>query len=189
MLIFTMYLFAILGVALILSAVIIKFRFPSTAHSKLLIAINSFNIKFTKTYITPNQSHIIAINETYKKIAIGINYPKKNKKATAKLYTFKDILGSEVIVNGLTLSKVSKRLQNSKMTATSADINMVNDPDDTNVIGDLTLKIYFNRKGTAVYSISFLPGLLPMQQSNVQYTQAYSQVQQLHGIIRSILSE
>ncbi|MEK4475120.1 hypothetical protein NSQ91_18010 [Paenibacillus sp. FSL R7-0048] len=192
MLIILMYLFAILGVVLILSAAIIKLKTLSASSeiSKLVNATSSFNISFTKTFIPPNQSHLIALNEPNKKLAIGTKNPKSNKKAVAKLYSFDNVMGSEIVVNALTLSKVSKRHQNSKTTATSADINVLKDTDEeANVIEELTLKIYMNSKETPVYCISFLPGLLPIQQSDNQYKEAYSQVQQLHALFRSIVSE
>ncbi|MEK3865524.1 hypothetical protein MHH60_18820 [Paenibacillus sp. FSL H7-0716] len=192
MLIILMYLFAILGVVLILSAAIIKLKTLSASSeiSKLVNATSSFNIIFTKTFIPPNQSHLIALNEPNKKLAIGTKNPKSNKKAVAKLYSFDNVMGSEIVVNALTLSKVSKRQQNSKTTATSADINVLKDTDEeANVIEELTLKIYMNSKETPVYCISFLPGLLPIQQSDNQYKEAYSQVQQLHALFRSIVSE
>ncbi|ETT46542.1 MULTISPECIES: hypothetical protein [Paenibacillus] len=192
MLIILVYLFAILGVVLILSAAIIKLKTLSTSSdiSMLVNAAASFNIIFTKTFIPPNQSHLIALNEPNKKLAIGTRNPKSNKKAVAKLYSFDNVMGSEIVVNALTLSKVSKRQQNSKTTATSADINVLKEPDEeANVIEELTLKIYMNSKETPVYCISFLPGLLPIRQSDNQYKEAYSQVQQLHALFRSIVSE
>ncbi|MEK4040612.1 MULTISPECIES: hypothetical protein [Paenibacillus] len=192
MLIILVYLFAILGVVLILSAAIIKLKTLSTSSdiSMLVNAAASFNIIFTKTFIPPNQSHLIALNEPNKKLAIGTRNPKNNKKAVAKLYSFDNVMGSEIVVNALTLSKVSKRQQNSKTTATSADINVLKEADEeANVIEELTLKIYMNSKETPVYCISFLPGLLPIQQSDNQYKEAYSQVQQLHALFRSIVSE
>lgn len=192
MLIFLVYLFGILGAALILLAGVIEFRkfTQSSKLTKLLSAISSLNIKFTRTFITPNQSHLIALNESYKKIAIGISSPNTNKKATAKLYTFNDIMGSEIVVNALTFSKVFKRLQNSKTTASSADIHVVSDSvDSTNIIQELTLKIYLNSTETPIYYISFLPGKLPIAQSDAQYKEAYTQVQQLHALFKSIVSE
>ncbi|MEK4288412.1 MULTISPECIES: hypothetical protein [Paenibacillus] len=192
MLIILVYLFAILGVVLILSAAIIKLKTLSTSSdiSMLVNAAASFNIIFTKTFIPPNQSHLIALNEPNKKLAIGTRNPKSNKKAVAKLYSFDNVMGSEIVVNALTLSKVSKRQQNSKTTATSADINVLKEADEeANVIEELTLKLYMNSKETPVYCISFLPGLLPIQQSDNQYKEAYSQVQQLHALFRSIVSE
>ncbi|MNO24338.1 hypothetical protein D3C76_141550 [compost metagenome] len=192
MLSFLMYMFAILGVVLMLSAGILELLklFSSSKLSKLLNATSSFNIIFTKTFIPPNQSHLIALNEPYKKIAIGISDPKKRKKAIAKLYSFDHVMGSEIVVNALTLSKVFKRQVNSKTTASSADINMLMSADEaTDVIEELTLKIYINSNEMPVYSISFLPGLLPIQQSDNQYKEAYSQVQQLHAFFRSIVSE
>lgn len=115
---------------------------------------------------------------------------ENKQKAIAKLYSFDNIMGSEIVVNALTLSKVSKRQQNSKSTASSADINVVNSFDEeADVIEELTLKIYMNSNEIPVYSISFLPGLLPIQQSDNQYKEAYSQVQQLHAFFRSIVSE
>ncbi|WP_340003525.1 hypothetical protein MHH52_15805 [Paenibacillus sp. FSL K6-0276] len=192
MLIFLIYLFAILGVVLILSAGILELKKLSTSSelSKLLNAISSFNIIFSKTFIPPNQSHLIALNEPYKKIAIGTSNPKTSKKAIAKLYSFDNVLGSEIVVNALTLSKVSKRQQSSKTTASSANINVLNSADEeASVIEELTLKIYMNSSEMPVYSISFLPGLLPIKQSDNQYKEAYSQVQQLHAFFRSIISE
>jgi hypothetical protein len=185
-------MFGILGVVLMLSAGILELKKLSTSSelSKLLNAISSFNIIFTKTFIPPNQSHLIALNEPYKKIAIGTSDPKTRKKAIAKLYSFENVMGSEIVVNALTLSKVSKRHVNSKTTASSADINILKSADEaTNVIEELTLKIYMNSNEMPVYSISFLPGLLPIQQSDNQYKEAYSQVQQLHAFFRSIVSE
>lgn len=82
MLIILVYLFAILGVVLILSAAIIKLKTLSTSSdiSMLVNAAASFNIIFTKTFIPPNQSHLIALNEPNKKLAIGTRNPKNNKK-------------------------------------------------------------------------------------------------------------
>lgn len=55
MLIILVYLFAILGVVLILSAAIIKLKTLSTSSdiSMLVNAAASFNIIFTKTFIPP----------------------------------------------------------------------------------------------------------------------------------------
>lgn len=191
MLIILMYLFAILGVILIASACFIHLKSLSSTseYSKLLNATSSFNIKFTQTFIPPTASHIIALNKSSKKIAIGSTHPKKNRKATAKLYSFDDVLGSEIVLNALTLSKVFKRQHNSKTTATSADINVLKYAEINDVIKELTLKIYINNKETPVYCISFLPGILPIVQTDEQYNQAYTQVEQLHAIFRSIISE
>ncbi|OMD41708.1 hypothetical protein [Paenibacillus odorifer] len=192
MLIFLMYIFGIIGVVLILSAGFLELKKLSTSSdlSKLLNAISSFNIIFTKTFIPPNQSHLIALNESYKKIAIGSSDPKTRKKAIAKLYSFDNVMGSEIVVNALTHSKVSKRQQSSKATASSANINVLNSADEeASVIEELTLKIYMNSSEMPVYSISFLPGLLPIKQSDNQYKEAYSQVQQLHAFFRTIVSE
>lgn len=198
MLIFILYSCAVIGIALLLTAAIIKLNllYPSTDLNKLLVVVSSFKVKFTNRFITPNKSHIIAFNEPYRKMAIGINDPNTNKKAIAKLYTFDDIIGSEIVENALTLSKVSKtshihRTLNNDNKGRIFSVNHVEPSEvdeSTAIIGELTLKIYINSPETPVYYISFLPGLLPIPESNSQYTHAFSQVLQVHDLIRGIVS-
>lgn len=187
-----------MGIALLLTALIIKLNllYPSTDLNKLLVATSSFKVKFTKQFITPNQSHIIAFNEPYRKMAIGICYPNTSKKAIATLYTFDEILGSEIVENALTLSKVTKTSHinrtlhknnpNSTFNVKIRDVMEVGESSE--IIGELTLKIYINSIETPVYYISFLPGLLPIPETTSLYTHAFSQVLQLHDVIRGIVS-
>lgn len=198
MLTFLMYLSATMGLALLLTAAIIKINllYPSTDLKKLLVATSSFKVKFTKQFITPNQTHLIAFNEPYRKMAIGICYPNTSKKAKATLYSFDDIVGSEIVENALTLSKVTKMSQfhrtlqkNSLNSTFSVKVsNVLEDDESTEIIGELTLKIYMNSPETPVYYISFLPGLHPIPESNGLYTHAFTQVLQLHDMIRRIVS-
>ena len=61
-----------------------------------------------RRFITPDESHLIALDEEGQALAIGLLHPGKPEPATATMYTFDAILGAEIVENALTLSKVSK---------------------------------------------------------------------------------
>lgn len=200
MLIFLMYMFAVLGIGLLLAAAVLQFRrsYPSSNLNKLARSLGSFNLKFPRRFVTPDQSHIIALDEDGKTLAIGKYDPGRQESATAKLYTFDAILGSEIVENALTLTKVSKtsRITSSAIKPASrsgkpAGAGNAGDRTEsgpTEEIKELTLKIYLSSADTPVLSIPFLPNLAPAKKSDSQYTLAFSEVQHVHEAIRDIVS-
>lgn len=195
MLIFLMYMFAVLGIALLLAAVVLQFKlsYPSSNLNKLARSLGSFNLKFPQRYVTPDESHIIALDEDGKTLAIGMYDPGRQENVTATLYTFDAILGSEIIENALTLAKVSKtsRITSSAIKPGSGSgkpAGAGDDADPTEEITELTLKIYLSSADTPVLSIPFLPGAAPAKKSDLEYSLAFSEVQHVHEAIRGIVS-
>lgn len=201
MLIALMYMFAILGVGLLLAAAVLQFRltYPSPELNKLLQALAAFNLNFQRRFITPDKSHIIALDEAGRQLAVGMYYSDKQKSATAALYTFEAILGSEIVENALTLTKASKtsRITSSLMQSPPLQTNMfaaertmtaVREPGDAEEVHELTLKIYLSSTDTPVLSIPFLPGLVPAKKSDQAYSEAFTEVQHVHEMIREIVS-
>lgn len=172
MLIILMYMFAVLGVSLLLSAAVLQFirSHPQAPGRKEAIhALSAFNLKFPQRFITPDESHLIALDEAGQTMAIGLLHPGRQEPATATIYTFDTILGAEIVENALTLSKVSKtsRITTSaprirpSVAATPGFAEAVQAVSNAEEISELTLKIYFNNADTPVVSIPFLPRLLP----------------------------
>ncbi|WP_410510967.1 hypothetical protein PaeBR_12635 [Paenibacillus sp. BR2-3] len=187
MLIFMMYLFTFTGVSLLLLAASIKLKllFPLTSHNKLIVAVSTFHLKFPKRMITPNKTHIIAIHDSAKKIAIGTYPSSLPKKASAVLYSFDEIMGSEIVENALTLTKATKTSRLSRIVFNNEITAATDNIED---ISELILKIYIKSIETPVYCISFLPGELPLQKSDARYTQAFSDALELHRLVIEILT-
>lgn len=202
MLIFLMYMFAVLGVSLLLAAAVLKFRlsYPSSNLTRLARALGSFNLNFPRRFVTPDQSHMIALDEAGRTLAIGSCNPGKAEQATAQLYTFDTILGSEIVENALTLTKVSKtsritsstRKNSYGISSPETENHSGNSADaipaDEEEVKELTLKIYLSSADTPVLSIPFLPGIAPARKSDREYTLAFSEVQHVHEAIREIVS-
>ncbi|MNO16778.1 hypothetical protein D3C76_64650 [compost metagenome] len=198
MLIFLMYMFAVLGISLLLAAAVLQIRLSSSssARNKPAYGITSFNFKFPEQYITPDKSHIIALDEDSKKIAVGFYNPASPEAAPPAMFPYENILGSEIVENALTLTKVSKTSRittsafrrtrgiSAQSDTTAADL----DADSTEEINELTLKIYLDSPDTPVLSIPFLPGLTPAKKCDLQYSQALSKARQVHELIRGIVS-
>lgn len=175
MLIFLMYMFAALGIGLLLAAAVLKLRLshPSSDLTRLARALSSYQLAFPRRYVTPDQSHMIALDEAGRTLAIGSCNPGRAEHATAQLYTYDTILGSEIVENALTLTKASKtsrittsagkpgygfnRHDAARNTGTPADSS----PPDAEEIKELTLRIYLSSADTPVLSIPFLPNLAP----------------------------
>ncbi|CAH1216315.1 hypothetical protein PAECIP111892_04288 [Paenibacillus auburnensis] len=192
MLIFLMYMFTVLGITLLLAAAVLQFKlsYPSSNLNKLARSLGSFNLKFPQRYVTPDESHIIALDEDGKTLAIGKYEPGRQENATATLYTFDTILGSEIIENALTLTKVSKtsRITSSASTPGCNPDRAEDDAEPTEEIKELTLRIYLSSADTPVLSIPFLPGASPAKKSDLEYSLAFSEVQHVHEAIRGIVS-
>ncbi|AIQ45355.1 hypothetical protein R70723_05165 [Paenibacillus sp. FSL R7-0273] len=202
MLIFLMYMFAVLGVGLLLAAAVLKFRLshPSSDPARLARALGSYHLKFSRRFVTPDQSHMIALDEAGRTLAIGSCHPGKAKHATAQLYTFDTILGSEIVENALTLTKVSKtsrittstkkagygygRPDGARNSGTPADSS----PSDTEEIKELTLRIYLSSAETPVLSIPFLPNTAPYRKTDPEYSLAFTEVQHVHEALLKIVS-
>ncbi|KAI7261299.1 hypothetical protein KC345_g9795 [Hortaea werneckii] len=192
-------MFAVLGVSLLLSAAVLQFRLshPKTSGGNgVTHALSAFNLKFPQRFITPDESHLIALDEDGQTMAIGLLYPGNQEPATATLYTFDAILGAEIVENALTLSKVSKtsRITTSaprirpSMAAAQGSAEAAQSMDNAEEIKELTLKIYLSSADTPVVSIPFLPRLLPARKTDSQYSAAFSEAQQVHERIRDIVS-
>lgn len=208
MLILLMYMFAILGIGLLLAAAVLQYKlsYPSSNLNKLARSLSAFNLKFPQRFVTPDESHIIALDEAGQTLAIGMYHPGSGENAKATLYTFDAILGSEIVENALTLTKVSKtsRITSSVIKPASGiskpagagntghnaneKENENPDTDRSEEIKELTLKIYLSSADTPVLSIPFLPHLEPAKKSDLQYSLAFSEVQHVHEAIREIVS-
>ncbi|KWX73423.1 hypothetical protein AMQ84_23345 [Paenibacillus riograndensis] len=198
MLIFPMYMFALLGVSLLLAAGIlqIKLSSASSARNKPASGLTSFNFNFTEQYITPDKSHIIALDEKGKQMAVGFCNPASPEAASPAMFPFEHILGSEIVENALTLTKVSKTSrittsparQTPGAAATSGTTAINLDTDHAEEITELTLIIYLDNADTPVLSIPFLPGLTPAKKSDFQYSQALCTARKVHEMIRGIVS-
>ncbi len=198
MLIFLMYMFAILGISLLLAAAVlqIKLSSSSSARNKPAYGLTFFNSNFSEQYITPDKSHIIALDEEGKQMAVGFYNPASQEAASPAMFPYEHILGSEIVENALTLTKISKT---SRITTSPAGQNLgaaaqsgttpVNlDADNAEEINELTLIIYLDSADTPVLSIPFLPGLTPAKKCDLQYSQALSKARQVHEMIRGIVS-
>ncbi|MHA6534344.1 hypothetical protein [Paenibacillus sp. BAC0078] len=198
MLIFLMYMFAILGIILLLAAAVMQIKLSSepSHRNKLTHAVAAFSFNYPKQYITPDKSHIIALDEAGKKLAVGKYYPGGQEEATAALYTFEAILGSEIVENALTLTKVSKTSritssavrQYADMAAKAGTTGTSQGTDSTEEINELTLKIYLDNADTPVLSIPFLPELSPAKKGDSAYSQAFSEAHHVHEMLRGIVS-
>lgn len=200
MLIILMYMFAVLGVALLLSAAVLQFirsRPKASGQMEAIHALSAFNLKFPQRFITPDESHLIALDEDGQTMAIGLLHPGKQEPATATMYTFDTILGAEIVENALTLSKVSKtsRITTSAPRirpgiAASQGFTEAVQPAIGNAeeIKELTLKIYLSNADTPVVSIPFLPRMLPARKTDLLYSAAFLEAQQVHERIRDIVS-
>ncbi|MEC0170374.1 hypothetical protein [Paenibacillus graminis] len=198
MLIFLMYMFAILGISLLLAAAVlqIKLSSSSSARNKPAYGLTFFNSNFSEQYITPDKSHIIALDEEGKQMAVGFYNPGSQEAASPAMFPFEHILGSEIVENALTLTKISKtsRITTSPAgqtlgAALQSGTTAVNlDADNAEEINELTLIIYLDSADTPVLSIPFLPGLTPAKKCDLQYSQALSKARQVHEMIRGIVS-
>lgn len=198
MLHFLMYMFTILGISLLLAAAVlqIKLSHPSSTRNKPAHGIPSFNSKFPEQYITPDKSHIIALNDEGKHMAVGIYDPLSPEGTAPTMFPYENILGSEIVENALTLTKVSKtsRITTSAVRrapgiVTHSSIIETNPGAETaEEINELTLKIYLDSAETPVLSIPFLPGPSPAKKSDSTYSQAFSEAQQVHEMLRGIVS-
>jgi hypothetical protein len=200
MLIFLMYMFAVLGVILLLAAAVLQYKlsYPASNLNQLARSLSPFNLKFPQRFVTPDESHIIALDEDGQTLAIGVYDSARGENATAVLYTFDAILGSEIVENALTLAKVSKtsRITSSAMTpgsrfglpAGAGNTGHNTDADTAEEIRELTLKIYLSSADTPVLSIPFLPNLAPAKKCDLEYSLAFSEVQHVHEVIREIVS-
>ncbi|MNI35379.1 hypothetical protein D3C73_894020 [compost metagenome] len=199
MLIFLMYMFAVLGVGLLLAAAVLQYKlsYPPAGGETPGLTFGALSLGFPQQFVTPDQSHIIALDEAKQTLAIGRCAPGQ-EEATPVLYAFDAILGSEIVENALTLTKVSKasRISSSairpaagigislKAGSTAADA----ETGQGEVVKELTLKIYLSSDETPVLSIPFLPGLTPAKKSDLQYSQAFSEAQHVHEKLREIVS-
>jgi hypothetical protein len=188
MLSFIAYIFAFAGVSMLLISIIIKIKltFPGTAENKLIAALSSYRIKFQKRWITPNKTQIIALSDTAKKIAIGTLSSGQHSKAKAVLYSFDDIAGCEIVENAFTLTKVTETSRISRIVLKDGNPGT---PDDTDAITELVLKIYIKNSETPVYSLSFLPGELVLNKSDARYTQALTEILQIHKAVGEIVAK
>ncbi|MBW4081491.1 hypothetical protein [Paenibacillus sp. S150] len=198
MLIFLMYMFAVLGVSLLLAAAVLQIQQSSSSstRNKPAYGFSSFHYKFPAQYITPDNSHIIALDEKGRNIAVGSFNPGSREAPEPAMYPFENILGSEIVENALTLTKVSKTSrittsavqQTRGMTAQSEAALADGNTDNAEEVNELTLKIYLSNTDTPVLSIPFLPGLAPAKKNDSAYTRAFSAAEQVHEMIRGIVS-
>lgn len=178
MLIFLVYLFSFIGTSLLFIAAIIKLKlvFPRTDHNKLIAAVSLFKIKFPVQFITSNNSCIVALNKTSRKVAIGTISSTIPKKPTVNLYAFDDILGCEIIENSLTLTKVSKTSLISRREIEIGD-----------EITELTINIYFKAVKVKDLSISILPDQLSLRRTDHRYTQIFTEALHLYQLLTEVV--
>ncbi|MCL6602892.1 MAG: hypothetical protein K6T94_08470 [Paenibacillus sp.] len=178
MLIFLVYLFSFIGSSLLFIAAIIKLKlvFPLTDHNKLIAAVSLFKIKFPVQFITSNNTCIVAINKTSRKVAIGTISSTFQNKPTANLYAFDEILGCEIVENSLTLSKVTKT---SLISRREIEIG--------EEITELTINIYINAAKVKVLSISILPDQLSLIRTEHQYTQIFTEALHLYQLLTEVV--
>ncbi|OKP94682.1 hypothetical protein [Paenibacillus sp. P32E] len=198
MLYFLMYMFAVLGISLLLTAAVLQIKrsHPSSTRNMSAYGLASFNSKFHEQYITPDKSHIIALDEEGRHMAVGIYDPFSPEGTAPAMFLYEHILGSEIVENALTLAKVSKtsRITTSAVRRTpgivahSSTIETNPGTETAEEINELTLKIYLDSADTPVLSIPFLPGPSPAKKSDSAYSQAFSEAQQVHEMLRGILS-
>ncbi|WP_151733078.1 hypothetical protein [Paenibacillus tengchongensis] len=184
------------GIALLLAAAVLQFRQPAPsapAVNMLARSLAGFNLNCPKQFITPDQSHIIALDESGKSMAVGTYLPGAGAPPVAKLYSFDAILGSELVENALTLSKVSKT---SRITSSQVRSNFMAHhgpasaaaPEPAEEVNELVLKIYLQNEDTPVLSIPFLPGQSPARKTDPQYNEAIGEARHVHEMIRGIVS-
>jgi len=198
MLIFFMYLFAFTGIALLLTAAVLKLKylFPGSDRNRLIVAISLHKMKFPMRFITPSNSHIISLNESTRTVAIGSFTAGASKKAASVLLPFEDIAGCEIVENALTLTKVSRtsRISRSFISAVPGGAAVAGNgaiystADKSEVVKELVLKIYINRPDLPSFHISFLPGFMPISKTDARYTRAFSELIQLHTLIHKMIS-
>ncbi|WP_238652404.1 hypothetical protein [Paenibacillus piscarius] len=199
MLMILVYVFGVLGVSCLLSAAVLQYRLSRSGKAgggEAALALSAFSLKFPQRFITPDKSHLIALDEDGQTLAIGQLHPGQPEPATAAVYRFDTILGAELVENALTLSKVSKTSriitspprmrQNTGMAPASADVVPVNA--NAEEVSELTLKIYLNSEETPVVSIPFLPRVQPARRTDLHYSAALMEAHQVQERIRSIVS-
>ncbi|WP_340021668.1 hypothetical protein MHI24_22060 [Paenibacillus sp. FSL K6-1096] len=199
MLMILVYVFGVLGVSFLLSAAVLQFRLyrsGAAGGNEAAMALSAFSLKFPQRFITPDESHLIALDVDGQTLAIGQLHPGQPEPATAAVYRFDAILGAELVENALTLSKVSKtsRITTSAprvrlsagMASTSAEA--VPAAGGAEEINELTLKIYLSSEETPVVSIPFLPRTQPACKTDLHYSAALMEAHQVHERIRSIVS-
>lgn len=199
MLMILVYVFGVLGVSCLLSAAVLQYRLSHSGAAdggEAALALSAFSLKFPQRFITPDESHLIALDEDGQSLAIGQLHPGQPEPATAVVYRFDTILGAELVENALTLSKVSKTSrittslprmrQNTGMAPASLDVVPVNAYVEE--VSELTLKIYLSSEETPVVSIPFLPRVQPARRTDLHYSAALLEAQQVHERIRNIVS-
>lgn len=199
MLMILVYVFGVLGVLCLLSAAVLQYtlsRSGAAGGSEAAHALSAFSLKFPQRFITPDESHLIALDEDGQTLAIGQLHPGQPEPATAAVYRFDAILGAELVENALTLSKVSKTSrittspprtrQSTGMAPASAEAVPANaNPEE---VSELTLRIYLSSEETPVVSIPFLPRVQPARKTDLHYSAALMEAHQVHERIRGIVS-
>lgn len=199
MLMILVYVFGVLGVLCLLSAAVLHYRLSRSGAAggrKAALALSAFSLKFPQRFITPDESHLIALDEDGQALAIGQLHPGQTEPATAAVYSFDAILGAELVENALTLSKVSKT---SRITPSAPRIRQstgmppapaepVSVAGSAEEVHELTLKIYLSSAETPVVSIPFLPRVQPARKTDLHYSAALMEAHQVQERIRSIVS-
>ncbi|WP_379126878.1 hypothetical protein [Paenibacillus sp. sgz500958] len=198
MLIVLMYLFTFIGVSLLLLAAVLKLKrmFPRSDPDKLIVAVTAVQKKFSKHFMTPNHTHIIALDDTARTLSIGSFTSSSAGQTAAVLLSYEDIAGCEILENALTLTKVSRtsrinRISVSSMTdraVISGNNALYEAADNAETIHELVLKIYISRADLPSFQISFLPGTVPISKTDIRYCRAFEELLQLHSSIRAIVS-
>lgn len=200
MLMILVYVFGVLGVSCLLSAAVLQYRLSRSGAAgggEAALALSAFSLKFPQRFITPDKSHLIALDEDGQTLAIGQLHPGQPEPATAAVYSFNAILGAELVENALTLSKVSKTSRittslpstrlSTGMAPASAEAVQLNASAEEEV-SELTLKIYLSSEETPVVSIPFLPRVQPARRTDLHYSAALLEAHQVHERIRNIVS-
>lgn len=199
MLMILVYVFGVLGVLCLLSAAVLHYRLSRSRAAdggEAALALSALSLKFPQRFITPDKSHLIALDEDGRTLAIGHLRPGQPEPATAAVYRFDAILGAELVENALTLSKVSKTSrittspprtrQSTGMAPASAEAVPVTAIAEE--VSELTLKIYLSSEETPVVSIPFLPRVQPMRKTDLHYSSALMEAHLMHERIRNIVS-
>lgn len=188
--------FAALGVLLLLAAAAQQYLLSRAraALSRLDHAVASLELEASRRFITPDRSHIIALDETGKRLAVGSLTAGSREETAAQLVTFDSILGAEIVEDALTLTKFSRtsRITSARpLLAREAAIPSLDAVQPASAqarkpapVHELTLKIYLSSSDTPVLSIPFLPA----GGGDAEYTQAFSEAQHVHELIREIVS-
>jgi len=188
MLIFLVYLFAAVGITMLMFAIVIKLKlaFPLKDRTKLIAAAASFNMKFPHQFINHNHTCIIAYNEHTNTIVIGTYNPRLDPKVTASIYPYSDISGCELIENALTIKKVSKTcLIEQRKNVTNIEPAKVTYHKEE--ITELILKIYIKSLVTPVIQISFLPKNQLIKKTDTSYINALADAHQCYQILKRIV--